>query len=231
MKNQDSNVFEIDILFLLKTLFRKKFLILVVALATAGIGLVYSLFIAKPTYDSTTRIYVVTQSSQGVPGITNQDLQAGTYLVQDYKEIILSQDVLREVSNELDLKDKLESKIRVEIPVDTRIVSITVRDTDAEEAARIANHVRQTAAQKIIDVTKVSDVTTLEEAIPAMKPSTPNTKRNVLLGFVAGATLVMATILFKEVMDDRVKRPEDIEEMMGIPLLGVVPTIEKVKVK
>lgn len=231
MKNQDSNVFEIDILFLLKTLFRKKILILVVALATAGIGLVYSLFIAKPTYDSTTRIYVVTQSSQGVPGITNQDLQAGTYLVQDYKEIILSQDVLREVSNELDLKDKLESKIRVEIPVDTRIVSITVRDTDAEEAARIANHVRQTAAQKIIDVTKVSDVTTLEEAIPATKPSTPNTKRNVLLGFVAGATLVMATILFKEVMDDRVKRPEDIEEMMGIPLLGVVPTIEKVKVK
>lgn len=231
MKNQDSNVFEIDILFLLKTLFRKKFLILVVALATAGIGLVYSLFIAKPTYDSTTRIYVVTQSSQGVPGITNQDLQAGTYLVQDYKEIILSQDVLREVSNELDLKDKLESKIRVEIPVDTRIVSITVRDTDAEEAARIANHVRQTAAQKIIDVTKVSDVTTLEEAIPATKPSTPNTKRNVLLGFVAGATLVMATILFKEVMDDRVKRPEDIEEMMGIPLLGVVPTIENVKVK
>lgn len=231
MKNQDSNVFEIDILFLLKTLFRKKFLILVVALATAGIGLVYSLFIAKPTYDSTTRIYVVTQSSQGVPGITNQDLQAGTYLVQDYKEIILSQDVLREVSNELDLKDKLESKIRVEIPVDTRIVSITVRDTDAEEAARIANHVRQTAAQKIIDVTKVSDVTTLEEAIPATKPSTPNTKRNVLLGFVAGATLVMAIILFKEVMDDRVKRPEDIEEMMGIPLLGVVPAIEKVKVK
>ena len=47
-----------------------------------------------PEYASTTRIYVVSRNQSENTGLTNQDLQAGTYLVKDYKEIILSQDVL-----------------------------------------------------------------------------------------------------------------------------------------
>lgn len=30
-----------------------------------------------------------------------------------------------------------------------------------------------------------------------------------------------------EVLDDRVKRPEDVEELMGLTLLGIVPDIKK----
>lgn len=229
MKNQDSNLLEIDVLYLMKTLLRKKFLIILAGLLGAGIALGYSLFLATPLYDSTTRIYVVNQSAQGTAGITNQDLQAGTYLVKDYKEIILSQDVLSQVKSELGLDGDIRNKISVSIPVDTRIVSITVRDDNPEEAARIANNVRQVASQKIIDVTKVNDVTTLEEATAAESPSSPNTKRNLALGVVGGAGLAIAIILVAEVLDDRVKRPEDIEEMMGLPLLGVVPNVSKLK--
>lgn len=229
MKNQDSNLLEIDVLYLMKTLLRKKFLIILAGLLGAGIALGYSLFLATPLYDSTTRIYVVNQSAQGTAGITNQDLQAGTYLVKDYKEIILSQDVLSQVKSELGLDGDIRNKISVSIPVDTRIVSITVRDDNPEEAARIANNVRQVASQKIIDVTKVNDVTTLEEATAAESPSSPNTKRNLALGVVGGAGLAIAIILVAEVLDDRVKRPEDIEEMMGLPLLGVVPNVTKLK--
>lgn len=229
MKNQDSNLLEIDVLYLMKTLLRKKFLIILAGLLGAGLALGYSLFLATPLYDSTTRIYVVNQSSQGTAGITNQDLQAGTYLVKDYKEIILSQDVLSQVTTELGLDGDIRNKISVSIPVDTRIVSITVRDDNPEEAARIANNVRQVASQKIIDVTKVNDVTTLEEATAAESPSSPNTKRNLALGLAGGAGLAIAIILVAEVLDDRVKRPEDIEEMMGLPLLGVVPNVTKLK--
>ena len=62
--------------------------------------------------------------------MTNQDLQAGTYLVKDYKEIILSQDVLEKVISNLKLEQSgkgLSKKIQVTVPVDTRIVSIVVR--------------------------------------------------------------------------------------------------------
>lgn len=230
MKNQDNQTVEIDVLSLVKTLWRRKFLIIVTAFAMAIVALGYSTFIIKPNYTSTTRIYVVNRQANENSTLTNQDLQAGTYLVKDYKEIILSQDVLAKVIDDLKLNvqpSALAKKINVTVPTDTRIVSIAVSDGDAKEAARIANSLRQIAAEKIIAVTKVSDVTTLEEAEVPNSPSSPNIRRNTLIGFLAGGFLISVVILVVEVLDDRVKKPEDVEEALGITLLGVVPNMNK----
>ena len=232
MNNQEANTIEIDVLSLLRTIWRKKFLILLTAILTTGLAFAYSAFLVTPQYDSTTRLYVVNQSSDNGAVITNQDLQAGSFLVKDYKEIILSQDVLKNVTTTLGITDDIDDikeKITVNIPVDTRILSISVRDSDPNQAATIANTLREEAARKIIEVTKVSDVTTLEEALPAENPSTPQTKRNLVLGFIVGAFLATALVLVLEVLDDRVKRPQDIEEGLGMTLLGVVPDAEKLK--
>ncbi|HFU3855139.1 TPA: YveK family protein [Streptococcus suis] len=229
MNNQEANTIEIDVLSLLRTIWRKKFLILLTAILTTGLAFAYSAFLATPQYDSTTRLYVVNQSSDNGAGITNQDLQAGSFLVKDYKEIILSQDVLKNVTTTLGITEDIKDKITVTIPTDTRILSISVRDSDPNQAATIANTLRDEAAKKIIEVTKVSDVTTLEAALPAENPSTPQTKRNLVLGFVAGAFLATVLVLVLEVLDDRVKRPQDIEEGLGLTLLGVVPQAEKLK--
>ena len=229
MNNQEANMIEIDVLSLLRTIWRKKFLILLTAILTTGLAFAYSAFLVTPQYDSTTRLYVVNQSSDNGAVITTQDLQAGSFLVKDYKEIILSQDVLKNVTTTLGITDDIKEKITVNIPVDTRILSITVRDSDPNQAATIANTLRDEAAKKIIEVTKVSDVTTLEAAVPAEKPSTPQTKRNLVLGFIVGAFLATALVLVLEVLDDRVKRPQDIEEGLGMTLLGIVPKAEKLK--
>ncbi|HFI0077829.1 TPA: YveK family protein [Streptococcus suis] len=229
MKTQETNTLEIDVLALLRTIWRKKFLILLTALLTTGLAYAYSAFLVTPQYDATTRLYVVNQNTEAGAGLTNQDLQAGSFLVKDYKEIILSQDVLKNVTTTLGITDDIKEKITVNIPVDTRILSITVRDSDPNQAATIANVLREEAANKIIDVTKVSDVTTLEEAVPALEPSTPQTKRNMALGFIAGFFLATALVLILEVLDDRVKRPQDIEEALGLTLLGIVPQANKLK--
>ncbi|HEM3598505.1 TPA: capsular biosynthesis protein CpsC [Streptococcus suis] len=229
MNNQEENTIEIDVLALLRTIWRKKFLILLTAILTTGLAFAYSAFLVTPQYDSTTRLYVVNQSSDNGAVITTQDLQAGSFLVKDYKEIILSQDVLKNVTTTLGLTGGIKDKITVIIPTDTRILSISVRDSDPNQAATIANTLRDEAAKKIIEVTKVSDVTTLEAALPAENPSTPQTKRNLVLGFIVGAFLATALVLVLEVLDDRVKRPQDIEEGLGMTLLGVVPHAEKLK--
>ncbi|HFI0748491.1 TPA: YveK family protein [Streptococcus suis] len=229
MNNQEANMIEIDVLSLLRTIWRKKFLILLTAILTTGLAFAYSAFLVTPQYDSTTRLYVVTQSSDNGAVITTQDLQAGSFLVKDYQEIILSQDVLKNVTTTLGITDDIKEKITVNIPVDTRILSISVRDSDPNQAATIANTLRDEAAKKIIEVTKVSDVTTLEAALPAENPSTPQTKRNLVLGFIVGAFLATALVLVLEVLDDRVKRPQDIEEGLGMTLLGVVPQAAKLK--
>ena len=228
---KEQNTMEIDVFQLLNTLWKRKLIIALVAIVTGAIAFAYSSFIVKPEYTSTTRIYVVNRNQGDKPGLTNQDLQAGSYLVKDYREIILSQDVLEKVVTDLQLDmptKNLASKIQVTVPVDTRIVSISVKDKQPEEASRIANSLREIAAQKIISVTRVSDVTTLEEARPATSPSSPNIRRNTLIGFLGGLGVVVVVLLV-ELLDVRVKRPEDIEDVMQIPLLGVIPNLDKLK--
>ena len=230
MNNQENQAVEIDVFAMLKTLWKRKFSIVLVALVFAIAAFGYSAFLAKKEYQSTSRIYVVSRQNQDNNALTNSDLQAGSYLVKDYREIILSQNVLSQAIEELKLDmtpAELSKKISVSVPTDTRILSITAKDGDPKEAARIANGLRNVAAEKIISVTKVSDVTTLNEAEVPQSPSSPNIRRNVLLGFVAGAGLIVVLLVVVEVLDDRVKRPEDVEELMGLPLLGVVPDIKK----
>lgn len=222
----------IDIVQLFKILWKKKIVIILTAIVAAVLAFGVSSFVLTPEYSSTTRIYVVNRNQSEKTGLTNQDLQAGTYLVKDYKEIILSQDVLEKVISNLKLEKtvkELTKKIQVTVPVDTRIVSIVVKDDQPEEASRIANALREVAAEKIIKVTRVSDVTTLEEARPAITPSSPNIRRNTALAFLVGGAVMVVAVVLLELLDDRVKRPEDVEEVMQVALLGIVPDLDKLK--
>ena len=229
---KEQNTMEIDVFHLFKILWKRKILVALVAIVAGALAFAYSAFIVKPEFTSTTRIYVVNRNQGDKPGLTNQDLQAGSYLVKDYREIILSQDVLEKVTSnlKLDLSPKaLASKVKVTVPVDTRIVSISVNDRVPEEASRIANSLREVAAEKIISITRVSDVTTLEEARPAIAPSSPNIRRNTIIGLLGGTVFTVVAVLIVELVDTRVKRPEDIEDVMQIALLGVVPNLDKLK--
>ena len=228
MNTNDNASIEIDVLYLLRQLWSKKFFIIFVGLLVGTIALLGSVFFIKPKYTSTTRIYVVSRSSD--TALTNQDLQAGSYLVNDYKEVITSSEVLSSVIDQEKLSmsaGQLSGEIAVNIPTDTRVISISVTDTDAQRACDIANTVREVAAEKIKAVTKVDDVTTLESATKPSHPSSPNVKKNAAIGALAGIFLVVVGILVAEVLDDRVRRPEDIEEVLGMTLLGVVPDVDK----
>ena len=228
MNTNDNASIEIDVLYLLKKLWSKKFFIIFVGLLVGTIALLGSVFFIKPKYTSTPRIYVVSRSSD--TSLTNQDLQAGSYLVNDYKEVITSSEVLSSVIDQEKLSmsaGQLSDEIAVNIPTDTRVISISVTDTDAQRACDIANTVREVAAEKIKAVTKVDDVTTLESATKPSHPSSPNVKKNAAIGALAGVFLAIVGILVAEVLDDRVRRPEDIEEVLGMTLLGVVPDVDK----
>lgn len=228
MNTNDNASIEIDVLYLLRKLWSKKFFIVFVGLLVGTIALLGSVFFMKPKYTSTTRIYVVSRSSD--TSLTNQDLQAGSYLVNDYKEVITSSEVLSSVIDQEKLSmsvGELSKDIAVTIPTDTRVISIAVTDTDAQRACDIANTVREVAAEKIKAVTKVDDVTTLESATKPNHPSSPNVKKNAAIGALAGVFLAVVGILVAEVLDDRVRRPEDVEEVLGMTLLGVVPDIDK----
>ena len=229
--NQDNTKSdEIDVLALLHKLWTKKLLILFTAFYFAAFSFLGTYFFIQPTYTSTTRIYVVNQATDN-NNLSAQDLQAGTYLANDYKEIITSNDVLSEVikDEKLNLSEaELSKMVSVNIPTDTRLISISVKAKTGQDAQVLANKVREVASKKIKTVTKVEDVTTLEEAKLPSSPSSPNIKRNVLFGAILGGFVAIVAVLVREVLDDRIRRPEDVEDVLEMTLLGIVPDTDKI---
>lgn len=229
MDNQEKDFVQIDIMLLLRRIWSQKLIIVLTTLVFTAGALMYSLFIAIPKYNSTTRVYVVNQKKDN-QAITTQDVQLGTLLVKDYKEIILSNSVMSDVvaKNKLQITPgELAKKISVDAPKDTRIISITVTDKDPQKARDLANAVREVSADKIKEVTKIEDVTTLEQAEAALTPSSPNVFKNSVLAALLGLILAVGGVVLIELMDDRIKRPEDIEETMNLVLLGVIPSTNK----
>ena len=226
MDNQEKGLIQLDIMLLLRRIWEKKILIVLVTLLFTALSLAVSIFVITPKYASTTKVYVVNQTKDEKRAITAQDVQLGSLLVKDYKEIILSNKVMEDSAEKsgtgLTAKE-LAKKVSVDAPKDTRIISITVQDKDPQVASDLANTVKSVSADQIKEVTKIDDVTTLEEAKAATSPSSPNISRNAVLATVLGFILAVAGIVLFELLDDRVKRAEDIEETMGLVLLGVVP--------
>lgn len=231
MNTKENTSIEIDVLALFMSLWSKKFRIIFISLIFGVAAFFGSIFLISPKYTATTRIYVVNQNNQNSQSnLTAQDLQAGTYLVSDYKEIITSREVITDVIVKNNLKmsvEELTKSLSVSIPSDTRVISISVIEANPKTATKLANSIRKVAAEKIKDVTKVQDVTTLEKAEVPDSPSSPNIKRNALIGFVLGGFLAVVTILLVELLDDRVKSSDDVEDVLGMTLLGVVPDVDK----
>ena len=225
MNNQEKDLIQLDIMLLIKSIWEKKILILLVTFLFAAVSLAYSIFLVTPQYSSTTKVYVVNQKKDD-KAITTQDVQLGSLLVKDYKEIILSNKVMEDSAEKSGLgltAKQLAGKVSVDAPKDTRIISITVRDKDPQVASELANTVKEVSADQIKEVTKIDDVTTLEEAKAATSPSSPNIPKNGILATVLGFIIAVAGVVLFELLDDRIKRAEDIEDGMGLVLLGVVP--------
>ena len=126
MTQENTKRVEIDVLALLQKLWTKKVFILFTAFYVAVFAFLGTYFFIQPTYTSSTRIYVVNQADDG-KNLSAQDLQAGTFLTKDYKEIITSNDVLSEVIKDEKLnmtEADLAKMISVNIPTDTRLISI-----------------------------------------------------------------------------------------------------------
>lgn len=67
------------------------------------------------------------------------------------------------------------------------------------------------------------NVTLAAQALPPSAPAAPRTARNVLIGMLLGLLLAIGVVFVLEQLDGRVKRPGDLAEIYGAPLLGGVP--------
>lgn len=224
--NRD-DVIEIDLVELLGVILHNLWIIIVSGVIVAAAALLVSYFIITPKYESVTKIYVINKANADT--MTYSDLQAGSTLTKDYKELVKSRPVLEEVLAEtgidVELKD-LEEQITVEVPTDTRIVSITVEDKDPYEARIIADSVRIAASKHIQEVMDTEAVNVVEEASLPIEKSSPSILKNTAIGYAIGLFLAIAIVIMNYIMDDTIKTPDDVEKFLGVSVLGSIPYSE-----
>jgi len=228
-RNTQVDEIEIDLREVFLILLGKLWLILLVGIFTATIAFAYSQFVMDPVYESTTQIYILNKQENNT--VTYSDVQLGTQLTKDYAELIESRYVLEEVIEELQLQEinpdmdyeTLLEKVKVTTPTDTRILAITVSDTDPVLAMEIANSIREAAAVHIKNVMDIEAVNVVDTAnLPTEKASPSVFKWTVIGGFI-GAFLVMAIVLVWYLLDDTIKNSDDVERYLGLSTLALIP--------
>ena len=155
-----------------------------------------------------------------------QDIQTSTSLTKDYAELIKSRTVTEGVIAQLKLDmthEELLKKLSVDTPTDTRVVSITVTDTDPYTAAEIANAVRDIASKHIQQVMDIKAVNVVETANIPDEPSSPSVPKNGVIGGLLGILLAAAVVIIVYLTNDTVKTPEDVEKYLGLSVLGTIP--------
>ena len=228
--HRDNNIVEIDLLEIISILLNRFWVIFGAALLAAAAGFMISKFVLTPTFESTTKIYILNKSENTT--VTYSDVQMGTQLTKDYAELINSRYVLETVIGQLSLpemeyKDLLK-KVSVHTPTDTRIVSITVTDYDPQQAQNIANCIREVAGEHIQNVMDIEAVNVVEEAnLPTVKAG-PSVVKWTAVGGILGVFLVCAVILIHDLLDDSIKSSEDVEKYLGLSTLALIPITQSV---
>lgn len=218
---------EIDLFGLCLMLLHHLPLILPAALLTALCAFLYTSLLVAPTWQSTTQVYILNRTDGNT--ITYSDVQLGTQLTSDYAQLIRSRYVLEEVIQTMDLPmtyEGLSGMVSVSTPEDTRIIAITVTDTDPVRAMEIANAVREAASEHIMNVMDIQAVNVVETANLPTQPAGPNTARNILIGGMLGAVLAAGILTVRFLLDDTVKTTEDVERYLGASVLAVIPLNE-----
>ncbi|MCM1345441.1 MAG: Wzz/FepE/Etk N-terminal domain-containing protein [Muribaculaceae bacterium] len=228
MENQRNNdEIEIDLLELCSVLFARIWFILGSGFFCAVCCFALSRFVLTPYYESTTKIYILNKTENA--SVTYSDVQMGTQLTKDYAELINSRYVLEEVMQRLSLDmeyKELLDKVSVSTPTDTRIVSITVEDTDPVQAMNTANCIREVAGNHIQNVMDIEAVNVVETANMPTEKAGPSCMKWTLIGGFAGCFLLCALILVQYLMDDTIKSSEDVEKYLGLSTLALIPVAE-----
>ena len=222
---------EIDLREVCLIILGKIWLILLVGFFTAAMGFVFSQFVIEPVYESTTQIYILNKQDNNT--VTYSDVQLGTQLTKDYAELIQSRFVLESVMEELQLKEldyeDILQKVTVATPTDTRILAITVEDTNPVLAMEMANSIREVAAVHIKNVMDIEAVNVVDSANLPIEKSSPSVLKWTVAGGCVGMLIVIAIVVIWYLLDDTIKTSDDVEKYLGLSTLALIPLEGKEK--
>ncbi|MDO4356663.1 MAG: Wzz/FepE/Etk N-terminal domain-containing protein [Clostridia bacterium] len=221
-----SDEYEIDLLELLYRLLENWKWIIAAALIGAIAFGVYTVMFITPTYQATSKLYVMNSSDSA---INLSDLQIGSYLTSDYQEVFKTWEVHEMVIENLNLDysySQLQGMLSVSNPTDTRVLYITVTSADPQLAMSIANEYASVAKKYISETMVTEEPNIFSAALEPVAPVAPSKTKNVMMGFLLGAFIAAAIVVIRFITDDKIKTAEDIRRYVDLPTLAIVPVLE-----
>ena len=205
---------------------KKMWLIGLSAIICGLISGLVSFFVLKPVYEANTSLIVNKEvEDETTQMATTDDLNYVQKLAITYGEIIKSRTVITSTIEKLKLDmtyEELVGAVSVSNVADTQIIKISVQDNNPMIATRICNTIPQIFTKEVQRIVKASGVEVIDKAIVPQNPIKPNKTMNIAIAMVLGVMASVFIIFLIEALDNKIKKPEDIQESIGIPVLGTV---------
>lgn len=220
---------------LLQTLRKRLSLILSITFLAVLVSGIVSYFFITPIYQASTQL-LVNQSKNEQAQFQYNEIQTNLQLINTYNVIIKSPAILDLVIEELDLDmtvSQLNSKITVQNEKDSTVVNLSVQDPDAALAAKIANKTADIFKKEIVKIMSVDNVSVLAKAEVGENPSPikPQPLMNIAIAMVVGLMAGIGASFLLEYFDNTVKNEQEIEKLLGVPVLGVIAIMDESQIR
>lgn len=203
-------------------------IIVIITLAFVLAGAVYSSFIQKPLYKSSTTLVLVgiSNSNEESSAITQNDVSINQKLLPTYRAIMKSRKVLNQVIANLNLDtayDELKEEITVTSDTDTELIRISISNKDAGQAKRIADEVAKVFSSEIASIYSIKNISIIDAAERESTPYNINVLKETTISGIIGLCLALVLVFIIFYFDTSIKSTQEVEERLGLPLLGAVP--------
>lgn len=218
---------------LVKTLRKRLVWIISAVILAVTIAGIVSYYYLTPIYQASTQMLINTEKANQQP--STQDIQTNLQLINTYNDIIKSPVILTKVNERLDLKavpGGLGSQFTVSSAPSSQVLTISVQHPNQHVAVDIVNTTAEVFQEEIKKLMKVDNVNILTPAVKSENPSPiePNPVMNMAIAAVIGLMLGVGITFLLEYLDTTVKTEQDVEELLGLPILGLIsPIVEKKK--
>lgn len=190
--------------------------------------------VSAPVYASSTQLFVSVRGTSTSTAVeVGQGSAAAQQKVRSYTDVVTSSRVLEPVLRRLDLPystSELARAVTATVGSNSVVLTITVRDSDPERAAAVAEAVSESFREVVVDSLEASpdggpglvSIEVLEPPVASASPVSPNTRLNLAIGMAGGAAAGYLAALLRLLLDTKVRTRADVETLGDLPMLGHV---------
>lgn len=210
---------------------RWQLIVCVTLVATIAAAFI-NFFITKPQYEASTKLFVGKEQGAQDQNYNSNDVQMYQKLLKTYSVTIRTTDLIERAFDEagLDMNpEEVLSGLTVVPQSDTQVLEIRYSSEDKQMCKDVVSSITNEFIKTLPDLITNANVKVIEEVKLPSSPVSPNKKLNITIAFLVGAVVGVSIALILALMDTTFKDKEQLEEILGLPVLGVIPDTEKVK--